>query len=482
VSITYAVFCFIAGLIPLWTIYQKLRLSGLLLSSLILAYFLVQHISFGLGGVFIALFDDGYRYINLKGDFFYTDGLQRVILWNLVALYAALAGFYAKDVCLWILGVHTRTSLSESKNIGFARYFGKYKKELLRIGLVSLGIHTVVLLFQWACLYINLGVTFTYAIQLFVKVTPSAFFFIGLLFPHNRKIRLIFIIYFVTYGILQFSTGGRAPVLYGFLIFLFGILCSSPNWIFSKFSLILIAASFVAIPYLTVQSENIRLLRQSRVPENLQDISKSLKTLFFAAEIPLKDSWGVYNSQSLNSSMFRFGARILEVAALDVALKTPEHIPHVGWVGNEFIELAQRMPPVFIMPDNLNRVDERIFSLKEYGWAVNPSGGTSFPLTLLGDAWSRFGWLGIIGIHFSLAVILTMIPHVLGGQKKKLFGIVITGPLVYMISFSYTNDLIGILVMLPRAVFLSGVYALILCFIGSNRVGWQIATHKNGVI
>jgi len=463
VNLAVAFACFCVGLYPLWVMFLFWRLARSPLSGLVFTYFLAQHIAFGLGGLLVALFDDGYQYVNLQGDFFYADALQRLMIVNAVALYAALAGVLSVGAGRSIFGVRSGSRVSVGKKDILMRTMEKHNKSLRRICFLSLGFHFIIVLFQWYITYQSINPNITYLVQVFAKVAPATFFFMGLLWPYERRDRKIFLIYILSYCILQLSTGGRAPALYAILMFSIGILYRSPSWFVQKRQVMLIAASLIILPWLAIQSENIRLVTQSRVPEGFKDLVQRLEMLTLDAQTTREDSWGKEYTPSLSNSLFRFGARIVEVSALDVFAKTPEEIPYWGWNDKDSTALGQQMLSTkFSRDDIVNGNDGTVMILREYGWAVDPSGGTSFPLTLLADSWRRFGWLGVIIIHYLWATLLTMIPIFLVWQRAKLLGIVMAGPTLYTFTFLYTSNLVDVLASLPRLLFISGVYAILL--------------------
>ncbi len=450
--------------------FLKWRATGILLSGIAFAFFLVQHVAFGLGGLLVALFDEGYRYQNLDGEYFYADGLARLVVVNLVALYAGLAGVYAAFAFGRIFGLRSRRPASEKNENSLSAMIKIHHADLRRICFIFLGTHALITMIQVYAMYGSVDEIFNYGVQVLVKFTPGVFLIVGVLLPYDRRVCWVVLIYISFYALLQLSAGGRAPILYALIMLLIGALYAAPGWLLTRRKIIVMIGAAVILPWLVIQSENVRYMAGSRIPTSFEDLSQRIDTLFFAEKTPSENVWGYEYRSSLSNSLFRFGARTAEVSVLDILNKTPEEIPYRGWTHEDSFSMLSSLIPVGLASDISEERFGGVMILRNYGWAVDPAGGTSFPLTLLGDSWIREGWLGVIAFHFIWAGLLTMIPSLLGQRRNKLLGIVSAGPIFYITIFSYTNDIVGVLGALPRLLIMAIACSTFFYLIGIIRI------------
>jgi hypothetical protein len=473
VNSVIALSAFLLGLIPLWIMFLKWRATGILLSGLAFAFFFVQHLAFGLGGLLVAVFDEGYKYINLHGEFFYADGLTRVVLVNLVSLYAGLAGVQAAFMFgRNLVSRSTRKAANQNENI-IVRIIKIYQTDLRRICFIFLVIHALIMMCQAYAMYASMDEIFNYGVQVFAKFVPGVFLVLGILLPYDRRVRRVTLIYILFYAVLQLSTGGRAPVLYAVIMLSIGVIYAAPGWFLEKRKIIVVIGAMLILPWVAIQSENIRLITGSRIPTSLEDLSQRMEILLLANQVPRADSWGYDYMPSLSNSLFRFGARTAEVTLFDVLNRTPEEIPHIGWTLKDSVSLFSSLIPLSLVSGSNEEGHRMVMLLRNYGWAVDPARGTSFPLTMLGDSWLRAGWLGVVTLYFIWGGLLTILSPLLRlflGRRRDLLGIVIAGPIFYVTTFSYTNDIVGVLGALPRLLITAGAFSTLLYVIGVMRI------------
>lgn len=468
-----ALSAFLLGLIPLWIMFLKWRATGILLSGLAFAFFFVQHLAFGLGGLLVAVFDEGYKYINTHGEFFYAEGLTRVVLVNLVSLYVALAGVKAAFMFgRNLVSRSTREAAKQNEN-SVIRIIQTHQTHLRRICFIFLVIHAFIMMGQVYATYASTDEIFNYGIQVFAKFVPGVFLILGAVLPFDRRVRRVTLIYISFYAVLQLSTGGRAPILYAVIMLSIGFIYVAPGWFLEKRKMIVVIGALTILPWVSIQSENIRLITGSRIPASLEDLSQRIEILFLANQVPSTDSWGYDYTPSLSNSLFRFGARTAEVTLFDILNRTPEEIPHIGWTLKDSSSLLSSLMPLSLVSGSNEEQHRMVMMLKNYGWAVDPAGGTSFPLTLLGDSWFRAGWLGVVTFYFIWGSLLTMpslLLRLLPSRRRGLFDIVMAGPIFYITIFSYTSDIIGVLGALPRLLIAAGAFSTLLYLIGVMRI------------
>jgi hypothetical protein len=467
---------FLLGLIPLWQMFKWGRSDGMPLARFAFLYFSIQHIAFGIGGSLIAIFDQDYSYLTLYGYFPYTDGLVHLQLINLISLYAALVGMWFIIAGRRIISASLHRGPSSLQHDYFNAMVENHEQLLRRICYASLAFHAIIIGLQWYAVYSEISDISRYLIQIGAKVAPATFFFLGLWWPQGRRKRWIFATYILLYGLFQLSTGGRAPILYAVFMFLAGLLIVSPEWLMRPRRLVIAAVVAALIPWLAVQSEDIRLFYHSREPINLGEWTQRLAMLVGQKQIGVDNSGAVLlDPETLDRTLFRFGARVTEPTALDMVARTPEEFPYWGWSEPDWITLGTSWLPAFFYPDLPKVEDSGVLFLRHYGWAVNPELGTSMPVTLLADSWRRFGWPGVIAVHFLLAALLT-ITSILMGRRFSVQMIVLSGALTYILTFSYTDDILTWVTSLPRKAVAAVAYTALI-----SAICMLISTLRSGV-
>lgn len=423
-------------------------------------YFTVQHIVFGFGVLLLAVCDDNDSYLTANGYVPYASGLARLALINLVSLYAGLAG-----MALVCFGGKERNNISRRPSIIGGDMFSKIKnvgpdEQLLRrVCYVSIIFHVFILALQWNIGFNVGGNWLRYIVQVGAKVTPATFFFMGLLWVHSRADRWPLALYLVVYGSMQLATGGRAPILYGIILFFTGIAVLSPTWFLRPRRLLALLCLGGLLPWLSVRSEDLRLLYQSREPANAADLGERLVKLLGGSDTGVGQSDSASVEQKSGRTLFRFGGRLTELAALDVVARTPEDFPFWGWSLSDSISVGTGWLPAAIFPDLPKDDLSGVLFLRLYGWAIDPENGHSMPITMLGDSWRRFGWTGVGVAHFILGLILTKTSMLLR-RAYGLKGIALIGALYFVILFSYTDDIVTFITAMPRRIIAALLYMM----------------------
>ena len=474
INILVSLISLLLGLIPLWQMYIWERSGGVSLARFTLVYFSTQHVAFGVGGSLIAIFDQNYTYLTLYGYFPYADGLVRLQLINLISLYAALAGMWAIIAGRRTIGAPLPGCSSGHLHDHLSAMPASQEQSLRMVCYVSLVFHMLIVSSQWYFTYSGTPTTdiSRYLIQIGAKVAPMTFLILGLWWPHGHRERWIFATYFLVYGIFQLATGGRAPVLFAELMFYAGLLIASPKWLMHPRRFVVAAIVALLIPWLAVKSEDVRLLYHSRVPSGVGDMYQRVITLVGPKQIGVDDVGTVlHNPETLGRTIFRFGARIAELSALDVVARTPEKFPYWSWSEADWLKLSWGWLPAFLIPDLPKDENSGVLFLRHYGWAVDPERGHSMPVTLLADSWRRFGWPGVIAVHFLLAAFLTTISTLMG-RRFSVQMIVLSGALLYILTISYTDDILTWVTSLPRKVLAALAYTALIsaiCLLMSAR-------------
>jgi hypothetical protein len=472
INILISLISLLLGLIPLWKMFIWGRAEGTPLTSFTFMYFLIQHIAFGFGGSLIAIFDHDYSYLTIYEYLPYAAGLFRLQLINLISLYAALAGMWAIITGRRIINASLHRCPSSLRRDHLWPMTGNYAQLLRRICYVSLVFHAIIISLQWYAVYNAIPDIPRYLIQIGAKVAPATFLFMGLWWIHGRRERWIFATYILVYGFIQMATGGRAPFLYAVFMFFTGLLIASPRWFIHSRRLVVVIA-VVTVPWLAVQSEDIRLLYRSREPQDLGDWARRMTMLVGSKQMGVEDSGVVApDPETLDRTLFRFGSRINELAALDIVARTPEEFPYWGWSEPDWLMLRTGWLPAFLLTDIPKDENSGVLFLRHYGWAVDPERGHSMPVTLLADSWRRFGCAGVIVVHFFWAAFLTTI-SILMRRRLSIQIIVLSGALLYIFTFSYTNDMVTLVTSLPRKLVVALAYtALISAMCLLMRARW----------
>jgi len=467
-NIAISLMCLALGLVPLRLMYRWEQKRGAPLTRFTFIYFALQYGVFTCGGTLLALFHEGRTYLTLFGYFPVADGIARLQLINVVSLYAALAGtalimFRPAPAAKR----HTnRDDVAETK----ALFPESRSSELtLRaICYVSLAVHCITIGVQWYGVFGTMPPVLRYLVQIAAKTAPATFFFQGLWWLNAGKGRSLIALYGCTYGILQLAAGGRAPILYAAIMFIVGLFSRAPRWIVRPRRILLFAGLASIVPYLSVRSEDIRLLYSSREPVGLADWSRRIINLLGPRQV-IQDSSGVSVAESDGGTIFRFASRVTELSALDVVARTPEQLPFWGWTEIDWENLRIGWLPSFIFPDRPDDENAGVLYLRAYGWAVDPEGGHAMPATILGDSWRRFGWTGVIIANFVWGAFLAIVSTLLR-RRMSISVIAFSGAVFYIFTFAYTDDITTLITAMPRRILSALLYAVVIT-VGCRLIG-----------
>ena len=434
-------------------------------------FFSVQHIAFGIGGSLSAIFDKNYSYLTLHGFFPYADGFARLQLINLISLYAALAGMWAIIAGRRTIGASLHGCSSGHLHDHLSAMPASQFESLRMVCYLSLVFHAFIVSSQWYFVYTEVPTTdvLRYLIQVGAKVASATFLIVGLWWPHGHRERWIFATYFLVYGILQLATQGRAQVLYAEVLFYMGLLMSSPRWLMRPLRFVVAVIIAVLISLVAVKSEDVRLVYHSRVPASLGELPSRVAMLLGPKRIGVDNSGAVlHNPEKLGRTLFRLGARMNELAALDVVARTPEKFPYWGWSEQDWSRLRTGWLPAFLLTDIPKDENSGVLFLRHYGWAVDPENGHSMPVTVLADSWRRFGSPGVIVVYFFLGAFLftltTLMTTIFKLEEGRLSvpAIVFSSALIYLTMFSYTKDIITAVTSMPREAVVALGYSAVI--------------------
>lgn len=468
VNVLIAVWVFLLGLIPLIVMYNRER--SLLQFSL--AYFSVQHFVFGFGGLVLALSDRGYAYVNAQGSFLWAAGLPRLQLVHLASLYAAMVGVIIGTS----IGFHQRKMRSVSDSRKSRQQILQSVKFLLRrVCYLTLFFQMAFTAVSWFGSYYAVGNLAKYLIASFQPILLVAFLLWGLWWADAGRARIVFVIWLLFFGLVQLASGNRGIFVYGLFLFVWGALLVAIGRRKLRFRhVILVMIGLIVVAWLMIASLNLRQIYLSnRTPQSIAEWGSRIIGLFGIGQGAEANADIVPPDQAA----FHYATRLVELSTLDVIARTPSPIPYVGWRDDEWLILATNWLPAFLFPNLPSRDDAGALFLRGYGWIIELGpGGTAMPATMLGDAWRRFGLTGVLISHFLLAAFLSWLSMwnsaLINRRRFNEFWFVVAACLLVIFAFSYTNDLIGFVTVLPRRFLVIFVYAVLIS-IGSRLMQKQ---------
>lgn len=439
-------------------------------------YFSIQHIVFGLGGLLIILFDNGYYYNNSNGLFPYAEGIILLEVLNLIGILIGLLGVYTANIIFSSSINIINNKCKFSANTVMKDISMKNNSIIKKVCYLSLIFHAIIIGLQWYNVYGYISDSNRYIVQVFAQVAPATFLFWGLWWERAKGAKVVFVIYMILYGTSQMVSGGRGTFLYAILIFFAGLFVTSRKWLFRLHRLAVIALIIIIVPIIVVVSEDGRLYYSSREPGN---VSEWIERVSFLLNNISLSYGGDDNIESINAVLFRFSSRICEVSALDVVARTPEEIHRWGWSDDDWAVLETGWLPAFLLENYRTGEHSGVLFLRDYGWEVDPEGGHSMPVTLLSDSWRRYGWVGVIGFHFMWGLILYSASMLIEKIKLKSHNVIISGALLYVITFSYTSDILTLFVTFPKRLMAVIFYAALITGINNLlKCNIRIGVHK----
>lgn len=455
----------ILGLFPLRQMYRWERAP----LQFCLAYFTLQHFVYGFGGVLLALADRGYLYQNFHGTFAWIDGLPRLQVLHLASLCAGLAG-----VRIGVF-IFRGSVLRPSADVGKAIQYIVWSTGplLRRLCYVSLFAHAVLILLQWYSNYAGLQGLPVYVVATLSPVASVSFFFWGLWWRDAEQERVVFLVWMVLFGLIQMASGGRAPALLSMLLFAYGVFLVSTqgSWMPRPRHVVMGMVGVILVGWLMVVSDDLRGTYGSRRPQNVQEWVERIKNLFsFKPGIGIASGGHVfgYETSPFERVTFHFASRIVDLSSLDVIARTPEQIPYAGWQAELWPVLATNWLPGFFFPHVTMSEEWGPTVLRRHGWYIQIEGERthSMPITMLADSWRRFGWIGVIGFNFSLALLWTSLSlwsaARLAGRRFHIRWFVINSSLLTAFATMYFFDPVSLFVNLPRRFILVSGYAVAL--------------------
>lgn len=455
----------ICGLLVLRQMYRRERAP----LQFCLTYFTLQHLMYGFGGLLLALADRGYLYNNAHGSFAWVGGLPRLQVLHLVSLSAALAG---TRVGVFLF---RRSVVGPSADVGQAmqRIVWRAGPLLRRLCYVSLFAHAALIFLQWYSSYAGVQGLPAYVVATLAPVAGVSFFFWGLWWRDAGQERGVFLVWLSLFIITQMASGGRAPALFSVLLFAYGtfLVSTQGSWQIRPRHIVRGIIGMLLIGWLMVVSDDLRSSYANRKPQNAQEWVERIGGLFsFHRSIGIASGGQIfgYEVSPFERATFHFASRIVDLSTLDVIARTPEQVPYAGWQAELWSVLATNWLPGFFFPDVFSSQEWGPTVLRRYGWYIQIEGErtTSMPLTMLADSWRRFGWIGIIGFNFALALLWTRLSlwsaTRLTGRRFHIRWFIINSSLLTAFATLYFFDPISLLINLPRRFVLISGYALAL--------------------
>jgi hypothetical protein len=204
-------------------------------------------------------------------------------------------------------------------------------------------------------------------------------------------------------------TGGRSFAFEPFLVCAAGAMFSSIG------SRALVRSCVLATPMLIALMLVVGWVRDS--PAGFA--GGSVKDKFGAIAHLLRE--GPPETSAYGDPTYLFFSRLFESSAQDVIDDVTESRAYVGWL--DFDRVLLVFVPQFIYPEKLplNDGQERLVSLHGYQY----SGYTASPLTILADAYERFGAAGVAGFHVAAGMFLVLIGRLLLSARRELLGVIL---------------------------------------------------------
>jgi hypothetical protein len=269
-------------------------------------------------------------------------------------------------------------------------------------------------------------------------------------------------------------------------LFFYGAFWGVGNWRPNVRQVIIGTLTLVVVGWLMAGSEVTRISYGTRFPQDANEWLDRTSSLFGGSQTAAL-TFGMEQTDQISQVGFRVSARLAEVSAIDVISRTPEQIPFWGWQDDDWARLGTSWLPAFLFPDLVTGDSSGLLFLGRYGWIIDlRPGGTAAPATVLGDAWRRFDWQGVVLVHFVLAIVLCVLSGWLSRfvNRKELstFGVSFGGGLFAVFAFSYTSDLINLFAVLPKRFLIVSIYAVIvttICELMRSRSDkYQVPLHR----
>ena len=417
----------------------------------------IQHIAFGLGGLFITFFNEGYDYENAQGLFDWAPATTRFLVLHGLSMNVSLVG-------IW---------LASAQPLGNSDIRGGWFRA--RIPWDFVGPFCMVTLAMHGPCWVLPGLVtlpdpVKYVLQAFAPCTLGSYLLWGLSWADCRA-KKTFIVYNSAFVVLMMIEGARGVFMYPILMFSLGYLIAAPAGFFRLIPILKWTPLVLFVFWGFLKTDDLRTRFARGAPTDFADAMARLDYMFGSTADDSGSALGQGDGSGREmNSMFRIGIRLFELSAADVISRTPEEFPFWGWTEEDTSILLTGFVPLKMSPNATANTSGTagVLFLQTYGWTqVDPTIGNSMPATVVADAWRRFDWPGVIVVYVVLAFLLTKLTlsgvFAVGDDFKAIFFTAFTCNIV----FQYTTDLTTLVSSTPRRAAVTVAFAILVQFLAS---------------
>ncbi len=452
----------------------NLELGGRLAIPFATTFLGIQHIAFGLGGLFVTFFNEGFDYENAQGLFDWAPATTRCLILHGLSMNVSLLG-------IWLASARLR---GNSGHQGGSWRTGITWDFVGPLCMVTLAMHGPCWVLPGL---ITMPDPVQYVVQSFAPCTLGSYLLWGLSWTDCRS-KNVFIAYNIAFVVLMMIEGSRGIFMYPILMFSIGYLISAPPGFFRLSPVLKWMPLILLVFWAFLKTDDLRTRFARGAPTDFADAMERLDFIFgSSADDSGADSGRGDGSGREMNGMFRIGSRLFELSAADVTARTPEEFPFWGWTDEDTSILLTGFVPLKLNPNATANTSGTagVLFLQTYGWTqVDPTQGNSMPATVVADSWRRFGWLGVVLTYVILAWVFTKLSllgeFTVGDDFKATFFTAFT-----CTAFQYTTDMTTLVSSTPRRVAVTAAFALLVQFLASfqsrrkrasaRRVSWQAA-------
>ena len=448
VNIAASILVFIHGICALRIMWKLEKRDGHGLIPFAWSYFAVQHLAFGFGGVLLSVFDRDYYYENDHGSFAFGQMFLPLLLLHFASMNIGLAG-------VWTATRRARAYQRGSRD----GWFGLRAFSWHRIGPICI---SCILLHGITWLLVS-RVEMPGALEYVLaslKGSADVGFVLWGLFWRQATSKWLLLAYTGCFALVQIIIGNRAFFMVPVVLFSIGLLSSGfiPKWDMR----VVCKAGFALLflMWIFVKSEDIRNAFDRDDPTSAQEAMMRVLAIGGRNTVETPDANGVEEN-----GLFRVGARLYELSAMDVSARTPSVIPFWGWNDEDWSVLTTAILPMKLNPDAGYFSDQRsgCFFLRSYGFYVDPFAqmgdkATTMPATLLADTWRRFGWPGLILWFAAWSWSLARASVMLRVDRMGLATLIFGSSLLVEVITTYTFDATYLVGSIPRRLIVVGIF------------------------
>jgi hypothetical protein len=208
---------------------------------------------------------------------------------------------------------------------------------------------------------------------------------------------------------LNSLTGGRELALEPFVVCAAGALFSPVG------SQALVKLSAVTLPVLVAVMLVVGWVRDS----GWGFAGGSASDKLAAAAQVLRE--GPVEMSAYRDPIYQLFSRLFEPSAQDVIDSVTESKTHLGWIDFERVPFV--LVPQFIYPEKLSLNDGPERLIRYHGYRANDY--SAAPLTILADAYERFGVTGVIAFHLAIGIILVFAGRLVLSVRSELLAVIL---------------------------------------------------------